>query len=73
MSILKALQKKQIEETTGGEESPKGMVLPFERVDREKVKLSKPPELFVDNEFKIGTPSSAFNGQSESLIRDGTP
>lgn len=73
MSILKALQKKQIEETTGGVESPKGLVLPFERVDREKVKLSKPPEMFADKEFKIGTPSSAFNGQTEDLIGTALP
>ncbi len=73
MSILRALQKKQTEETNSDAESPKGMVLPFERVDRSSVKLSKPPEMFADNNFKIGTPGSAFNGQSDSLVGTALP
>lgn len=72
MSILKALQKKQVEQT-GEAEAPKGMVLPFERVDREKVKRSAPPEMFADDGFKIGTPNLAFDGQSDSLVGTALP
>ncbi len=73
MSILKALQKKQTEETSGAAETPKGMVLPFERVDRNAVKRTTPPEMFADNNFKIGTPGSAFNGQSDSSVGTALP
>ena len=73
MSILRALQKKQTEETNNGAESPKGMVLPFERVDRNSIKLSKPPEMFADEGFKIGIPTSAFNGQSEFTVGTALP
>lgn len=73
MSILKALQKKQIEEQRTEGEAPKGMVVPFEKVDRSRVQLSTPPEMFADGEFKIGTPSLAFNGQSEALVGTALP
>lgn len=73
MSILKALQKKQIEQTNGEENVEKNTVVPFERVDRSSVKMSKPPEMFSDNEFKIGSPSLAFNGQSEALVGTALP
>jgi protein-tyrosine kinase len=73
MSILKALQKKRVEQTNEPAEEPKGMVLPFERVDREKVKRSAPPEMFADESFKIGTPSLAFDGQSDSTVGTALP
>ena len=86
MSILKALQKKQIEqtnempETPETPETPKGTVVPFERVERvERVerglakRANTPPEMFVDNNFKIGTPSLAFNGQSELKVGTALP
>ena len=73
MSILKALQKKQTEETNGAAETPKGMVLPFERVDRNSVKRTTPPEMFADKDFKIGTPNLAFNGQSELTVGTALP
>ena len=73
MSILKALQKKQTEETNGAAEMPKGMVLPFERVDRNAVKRTTPPQMFAENNFKIGTPNLAFNGQSELTVGTALP
>ena len=73
MSILKALQKKQTEKTNGTAETPKGMVLPFERVDRSAIKNSTPPEMFADNNLKIGTPNLAFNGQSELTVGTALP
>jgi capsular exopolysaccharide synthesis family protein len=69
MSILKALQKKQGEQAT---ETPKtgapSTVVPFERGAVKRA--TTPPEMFSDEAFKIGTPSSAFKGQIEGL--DGT-
>jgi len=73
MSILKALQKKQVEQTNESAEEPKGMVLPFERVDRKAVKRSKPPEMFADENFKIGMPGLAFDGQSELTVGTALP
>lgn len=72
MSILKALQKKRFEQTSGEAEAPKGLVLPFERVDR-SAKRSKPPEMFDDEGFKIGTPELAFNGQSDASVGTALP
>ena len=76
MSILRALQKKQSEQVIEPEfltEQAKPVapsrVVPFEIVRR----ISKPPEVFAEKEFKIGTPSSAFNGQSSSLIGKALP
>ncbi|HSK71286.1 MAG TPA: CpsD/CapB family tyrosine-protein kinase [Pyrinomonadaceae bacterium] len=60
MSILKALQKKQIEQTNGTTN-----VVQFEKNGK---RLSEPPDLFADDNFKIGAPSSAFIGQSDSVI-----
>ncbi|CAN5690374.1 hypothetical protein BH20ACI4_BH20ACI4_23000 [soil metagenome] len=72
MSILKALQKKQTEET--GERSAivkSDNVVPFEKAGRP---TNLPPEMFADNDFKIGMPTdSAFNGQSDSLIGKALP
>ena len=74
MSILKALQKKQIEQTNGNSEAPKGTVVPFDRAERRNAKRANtPPEMFADMDFKIGTPSLAFNGQSDSLVGTALP
>ncbi|HQU81821.1 MAG TPA: CpsD/CapB family tyrosine-protein kinase [Pyrinomonadaceae bacterium] len=71
MSILKALQKKQSEETNVAvEENASGLVVPFEKKVR---RVNTPPEMFSDDSFKIGTPSSAFNGQSEAMIGTALP
>ncbi len=65
MSILKAMQKKQTEEVSQIDAAATGRVVAFDK----KVKSgNETPEMFADNNFKIGTPSSAFNGQSESLV-----
>jgi capsular exopolysaccharide synthesis family protein len=77
MSILKALEKRQSENPN--EQLPeerkqpavkKDNVVPFETRVKEADDL---PEMFKDKEFKIGTPSSAFNEQSDSLIGTALP
>jgi protein-tyrosine kinase len=74
MSILKALQKKQVEQTNNQAEAPKGTVVPFDRSERESARRANtPPEMFVDKDFKIGTPSLAFNGQSDSSVGTALP
>jgi capsular exopolysaccharide synthesis family protein len=70
MSILRALQKKQIEQTPETIETAKNTVVQFEKKNRT---LNAPPEMFVDNNLKIGIPSSAFNGQTDSLIGTALP
>ena len=74
MSILRALQKKRVEHTDSGLETPKGTVVPFARVERENARRhNQPPAMFADESFKIGTPSLAFNGQSDSLVGTALP
>lgn len=71
MSILKALQKKQAEEQPlekkveqKTELKTNSKVVPFEPTAK---RTTTPPEVFLDQEFKIGTPTgSAFNEQSVS-------
>jgi capsular exopolysaccharide synthesis family protein len=70
MSILRALEKKQTEQTNETAETPKGTVVPFERNGKRTV---TPPEMFANKDFKIGTPSSAFNGQSEFTVGTALP
>lgn len=71
MSILKALQKKQTEEIRESvEEAVSGSVVPFEKKVR---RVNTPPEMFTDDSFKIGTPSSAFNGQSDAIVGTALP
>ena len=72
MSILRALQKKQSENggesvvlTEKVERAVSAKVVPFDINIR---RANRPPEVFAEKQFKIGTPSSAFNGQSDSLI-----
>jgi capsular exopolysaccharide synthesis family protein len=67
MSILRALQKKSTE--TGGEFSPQN-IIPFDPSGRCR---NAPPELLGDSGFRIGTPSSAFNGQPRSTIGTALP
>jgi capsular exopolysaccharide synthesis family protein len=74
MSILKALQKKQVEQTNESAEAPKGTVVPFDRNERSIAKRANtPPEMFADKDFKIGTPSLAFEGQSDSSVGTALP
>ena len=70
MSILKALQKKQAEAADGNENSVSANVVPFDKSER---LANKEPELFTKKDIKIGTPSLAFNGQSNSLIGKALP
>jgi capsular exopolysaccharide synthesis family protein len=81
MSILKALQKKQTEqviehngkspqviEHNGNGKSP-AVVVQFDKNSRR----NNPPELLSNSDLKIGTPGSAFNGQSDSMVGMALP
>lgn len=69
MSILKALQKSQAENSQ--EKVTESKVMPFERNGRSG---NTPPELFTSNELRIGTPTRlAFNEQSDSYIGKALP
>ncbi len=70
MSILKALQKKQSEQPNETSKTESAKVVPFEKNGRH---ANTPPELLTRKEFKIGTPSLAFNGQSDSKIGKALP
>ncbi|HEV7698957.1 MAG TPA: CpsD/CapB family tyrosine-protein kinase [Pyrinomonadaceae bacterium] len=67
MSILKALQKKSTESV--GEIAPRNIVQ-FDRIARRQ---TTPPELFVGEDVRIGTPSSAFIGQPGSSVGTALP
>jgi protein-tyrosine kinase len=72
MSILRALQKKQTEQPQeDGSVKVSANVVPFEKNGARRA--NTPPDLFINSELKIGTPSSAFNGQSDSLIGTALP
>jgi len=71
MSILKALQKKQIELGQEVKMPPGGTVVPFGKSG--KSSTSAPPDLFADTNLKIGSPISAFNGQSDSMVGTALP
>jgi len=72
MSILRALQKKQSEQPNNKVETTvTTSVVSFEKNGRSE---NTPPEIFTDAQLKIGTPTtSAFNGQSDSLIGKALP
>ncbi len=69
MSILNALKKKQAEETNTAETPVSAKVVPFDKNNRRD---NKPPDIFT-KDLKIGTPSLAFNGQSNSTIGKALP
>ena len=69
MSVLRALQKKQAEEQPQKRETV-SKVVPFE--PREK-RATTAPDGFLDNNFKIGSPISVFNGQSDSIVGMALP
>jgi len=73
MSILKALQKKQFEETDERTVVKTDNVVPFEKTTTTSRPANLPPEMFVDKNFKIGMPASAFNGQSDSINGKALP
>ncbi|MDQ3130617.1 MAG: CpsD/CapB family tyrosine-protein kinase [Acidobacteriota bacterium] len=70
MSILKALQKKQTERGYEAELPSNGTVVPFGKSGKTAI---APPDLFADTSLKIGTPISAFNGQSDSMVGTALP
>lgn len=78
MSILKALQRKQSEQTAAPETRASNVV-PFEKNEAATNAAKRggnhiaPPDLFSDNEFKIGSPSSAFKEQNGSMVGTALP
>lgn len=69
MSILRALQKKQAEQTDQIKTNGAAKVVPFEK----SASRFNAPE-FTGAELKIGTPTiSAFDGQSDSVIGKALP
>ncbi len=77
MSILKALQKKQAEQTGQTDEVAASVgtefatnIVPFDKSAR---RANVEPELFSKKDNKIGTSSLAFNGQSNSLVGKALP
>jgi len=70
MSILKALQKRQAEQVEDGEIVSAANVVQFDKNSR---RANTPPEMFTDSTLKIGMPSSAFNGQSDSNVGMALP
>ena len=80
MSILKALEKKQSEAPLNKKQDKKEAsstrptktknVVPFDKKAKRSDGMS---EMFLDKEFKIGTPSSASDEQSNSLIGTALP
>ena len=70
MSILKALQKKQAEEPQKNDAIAN--VVPFNK-NGKRVSTNKPPEAFLDENLKIGSPNSAFIEQSDSFIGKALP
>jgi capsular exopolysaccharide synthesis family protein len=71
MSILKALQKKQVEQVNEAEAPTSGTVVPFNK--NGKAATTAPPDWLADTNLKIGTPVSAFNGQSVSNVGTALP
>jgi capsular exopolysaccharide synthesis family protein len=47
--------------------------VPFAKNGNGKKATTNLPEVFKDNDFRIGTPSSAFNEQSDSLVGTALP
>ncbi|MDH3493742.1 MAG: CpsD/CapB family tyrosine-protein kinase [Acidobacteriota bacterium] len=77
MSILKALEKRKTE-NPGGESRNGGEtrvddrnVVPFDKNTR--ARRSTPPRVFVEEDFRIGTPRSASSEQSDSTIGTALP
>ena len=78
MSILKALQKRRAEHPENGEATKTAAtaanVVPFDKNGTRAGGMHKPPEAFLDPNFKIGAPTdSAFIEQSDSLIGTALP
>lgn len=71
MSILKALQKRQTEQDGGQQQA---VIVPFEKKGsaNKSRAANNPPELF-SSDMKIGTPGSAFNGQSDPMVGMALP
>ena len=76
MSILKALEKRKVEEPSKksqDEAKPQDKNANVVQFEQNRQTAESLPEMFKDNEFKIGKPSSASNEQSTSLIGTALP
>jgi len=77
MSILKALEKRKTEhpeeetQARGTADDRAKNVLPFDKHAR--AERTTPPELFVEDNFRIGSPRSASIEQSDSTIGTALP
>ena len=75
MSILKALEKQKSKDPREDEQTShdgrQTNVVPFETRGQEGRNL--PPEVFENNDFRIGAPRSASNEQSDSKIGTALP
>lgn len=70
MSILKALQKKRTEQGSEAKSSAPANVVPFGKNGRP---ANSPPEMFGNEEIKIGKSSLASDEQADSLIGKALP
>ncbi len=70
MSILKALQKRKTERVDSAETPAASNVVPFGNGGRP---ANSPPEMFVNEDVKIGRSSLAFEEQADSLIGKALP
>ena len=70
MSIVRALQKKQLETSNGAPHARPQNIVPFTENGRLP---NQPPEMLSAIDLRIGNPSSAFIGQPESLIGTALP
>jgi capsular exopolysaccharide synthesis family protein len=70
MSIVRALQKKQLEASNGEPHERPQNIVPFTENGRLP---NQPPEMLAAIDLRIGNPSSAFIGQPESSIGTALP
>lgn len=71
MSILRALQKKQLEASNGEPQARPQNIVPF---DIKNGRLpNQPPEMLAAVDLRIGNPGSAFIGQPQSSIGTALP
>ena len=70
MSILRALQKKRTESSSGTKMPLSENIVQFDRSNR---RANMPPDLLSATDLRIGNPGSAFIGQPEYLIGTALP
>ncbi len=70
MSILKALQKKRTETSSGDTRAVQENIVPFDPAGR---RPNMPPDLLLADDLVIGSPGSAFIGQPDSIFGTALP